>query len=155
MSGFSIRCTRCCTPRPGTSRRGKAIGVPDQAAVGADRVVGARAAGFAFRSAFRGLRVRGPGRVRAELAEAGLPFVMALRPRRGTWPAIRMRPGGRGPRAGPGQPEDPGDSQAVTQVLPRRACRDLVGRRCPPWAGGGRTSPAPDGSHRRPGHLAG
>ena len=42
---------------------------------------------------------------------------MALRPRRGTWPAIRMRPGGRGPRAGPGRPEDPGDWQAVTQVF--------------------------------------
>ena len=71
---------------------------------------------------------------RGELAEAGLPYAMALKPRRGT--------GAYGPDAhapvdaaralawdGPG---DPGDWQPSDQDIPRRAYRNLVCRRRDP-----------------------
>jgi DDE family transposase len=56
---------------------------------------------------------------RAELAEAGLPFVMALRPRRGTW---ARDPDAHTPVDAAcalawGGPDDPGDWQPVTRVF--------------------------------------
>src|SRR2546423_7652277 len=54
-------------------------------AIGADLAVRARAAGFTFRAVVADSAYGDQDGFRAELAEAGLPFVMALRPRRGTW----------------------------------------------------------------------
>src|SRR3989475_3177980 len=54
-------------------------------AIGADLAVRAREAGFAFCAVVADSAYRDQDGFRAELAEAGLPFVMALRPRRGTW----------------------------------------------------------------------
>ena len=126
-------------------------------AIGADLAVRARAAGFVFRAVAADSAYGDQDGFRGELAEAGLPFVMALKPRHGTWaygadaytPADAARalawngPGGsRRLAAG-----DPG--------LPRRAHRDLVGRRCDPGlVGTGRLHP-PGGGHRRPWRPAG
>src|SRR5213083_1947545 len=54
-------------------------------AIGADLAVRAQAAGFAFRAAAADSAYGDQDGFRGELAEAGLPFVMALKPRRGTW----------------------------------------------------------------------
>src|SRR5437660_194706 len=52
---------------------------------GAARAVEAREAGFAFRAVAGDSAYGDQDGLRGELAEAGLPFVMALKPRRGTW----------------------------------------------------------------------
>src|SRR5262249_18278635 len=54
-------------------------------AIGADLAIRAREAGFAFRAVAADSAYGDQDGFRAELAEAGLPFVMALKPRRGTW----------------------------------------------------------------------
>jgi hypothetical protein len=54
-------------------------------AIGADLAVGARAAGFVFRAVAADSAYGDQDGFRGELAEAGLPFVMALKPRHGTW----------------------------------------------------------------------
>jgi SRSO17 transposase len=53
--------------------------------IGADLAVRARDAGFAFRAVVADSAYGDQDGFRGELAEAGLPFVMALRPHRGTW----------------------------------------------------------------------
>jgi hypothetical protein len=88
-------------------------------AIGADLAVRAREAGFVFRAVVADCAYGDQDGFRAGLADAGLPFVMALRPRRGTW--------ARGPDAHTpvdaaralawGGPEDPGDWQAVTRAF--------------------------------------
>jgi SRSO17 transposase len=54
-------------------------------AIGADLAVRARDAGFTFRAVAADSAYGDQDGFRAELSEAGLPFVMALKPRRGTW----------------------------------------------------------------------
>jgi hypothetical protein len=53
--------------------------------IGADLAVRARDAGFTFRAVVADSAYGDQDGFRGELAEAGLPFVMALKPRRGTW----------------------------------------------------------------------
>jgi hypothetical protein len=53
--------------------------------IGADLAIRARGAGFAFRAVCADSAYGDQDGFRGELAEAGLPFVMALKPRRGTW----------------------------------------------------------------------
>jgi hypothetical protein len=85
-------------------------------AIGADLAVRARDAGFAFRAVAADSAYGDQDGFRSELSEAGLPFVMALKPRRGTWAygpdahtpvdaARALRWGG---------PDDPGDWHAET-----------------------------------------
>jgi SRSO17 transposase len=74
-------------------------------AIGADLAAAAAAAGFVFRAVVADSAYGDQDGFRAELAEAGLPFVMALRPRRGTWARAadahpRWRPPARWPGAG-------------------------------------------------------
>src|SRR6266568_420574 len=54
-------------------------------AIGADLAVRARDAGFVFRAVVADSAYGDQDGFRGELAQAGLPFVMALKPRRGTW----------------------------------------------------------------------
>ncbi|HEX9540648.1 MAG TPA: transposase [Streptosporangiaceae bacterium] len=54
-------------------------------AIGADLAIRAKAAGFVFRAVCADSAYGDQDGFRSELAEAGLPFVMALKPRRGTW----------------------------------------------------------------------
>ena len=60
-------------------------------AIGAELAVRARAAGFMFRAVVADSAYGDQDGFRGELAGAGLPFVMALRPRRGTWARAAAR----------------------------------------------------------------
>ena len=125
-------------------------------AIGAELAVRAREAGFVFRAVAADSAYGDQDGFRAELAEAGLPFVMALKPRRGY---LGLRPGrahpGRcGPRPGLGRAGRSRRLAAGDPHLPRRAHRDLVRRRRDPGLVGAGRRPAPGGGHRRPGHPA-
>jgi SRSO17 transposase len=88
-------------------------------AIGADLAVQARDAGFVFRAVAADSACGDQDGFRAELAEAGLPFVMALKPRRGTWaygddahtPVDAAR------ELTWDGPDDPGDWTAVTRTF--------------------------------------
>ena len=86
-------------------------------AIGAELAVRARAAGFCFRAVVADSAYGDQDGFRAELAEAGLPFVMALRPRRGTWAraADAHTPVDAARALAWGGPDDPGDWQPVTR----------------------------------------
>src|SRR5499427_7655183 len=87
--------------------------------IGADLAVRARDAGFAFRAVCADSACGDQDGFRGELAEAGLPFVMALKPRRGTWaygPDAHTPVDAARALAWDG-PEDPGDWQAVTRTF--------------------------------------
>ena len=88
-------------------------------AIGADLAVRARDAGFAFRAVAADSAYGDQDGFRAELAEAGLPFVMALKPRRGTWAygADAHTPVDAARDLAWGGPEDPGDWHPVTRAF--------------------------------------
>ena len=88
-------------------------------AIGADLAVKARAAGFTFRAVAADSAYGDQDGFRGELAEAGLPFVMALKPRHGTWaygPDAHTPADAARALAWHG-PDDPGDWQAVTRTF--------------------------------------
>src|SRR5712691_4341392 len=88
-------------------------------AIGADLAVRARAAGFAFRAVVADSAYGDQDGFRGELSEAGLPFVMALKPRRGTWAygPDAHTPVDAARALAWGGPDDPGDWQAVTRAF--------------------------------------
>jgi hypothetical protein len=88
-------------------------------AIGADLAVRARDAGFTFRAVAADSAYGDQDGFRAELADAGLPFVMALKPRRGTWAygADARTPVDAARALAWGGPEDPGDWTAVTRTF--------------------------------------
>jgi hypothetical protein len=88
-------------------------------AIGAELAVRARAAGFAFRAVVADSAYGDQDGFRGELAEAGLPFVMALRPRRGTWAraADAHTPVEAARALAWGGPEDPGDWHPVARTF--------------------------------------
>ena len=85
--------------------------------IGAELAVRARAAGFMFRAVVADSAYGDQDGFRGELAGAGLPFVMALRPRRGTWAraADAHTPVDAARALAWGGPDDPGDWQPVTR----------------------------------------
>jgi hypothetical protein len=87
--------------------------------IGAALAIQARAAGFAFRAVAADSAYGDQDGFRSELAEAGLPFVMALKPRRGTWAygPDAHTPVDAARALAWGGPEDPGDWQAVTRTF--------------------------------------
>jgi hypothetical protein len=113
-------------------------------AIGAGLAIQARAAGFVFRAVAADCAYGDQDGFRSELAEAGLPFVMALRPRRGTWAygADAHTPVDAARALAWHGPDDPGDWRAVT-----RAFRD--GRTETWWAAGATLGWwSPDGARR-------
>src|ERR1700691_51555 len=83
--------------------------------IGTDLAVRARDAGFTFRAVVADSAYGDQDGFRGELADAGLPFVMALKPRRGTW---AYRPEAHTPVDAArvlawGGPGDPGDWHPV------------------------------------------
>ncbi|MGH3289270.1 MAG: IS701 family transposase [Streptosporangiaceae bacterium] len=88
-------------------------------AIGADLAVRARAAGFAFRAVAAGSAYGDQDGFRGELAGAGLPFVMALKPRHGTWAcgADACTPADAARALAWNGPGDPGDWQPVTRMF--------------------------------------
>ena len=118
---------RVCYPvhaEPYTPARHFAKGKNDPAfrtklAIGADLAVQAREAGFAFRAVVADSAYGDQDGFRAELAEAGLPFVMALKPRRGTrayGPDAHTPVDAARDLAWDG-PDDPGDWTPVTRTF--------------------------------------
>jgi len=85
--------------------------------IGAELAVRARAAGFCFRAVVADSAYGDQDGFRGELAEAGLPFVMALRPHRGIWAraADAHTPVDAARALAWGGPDDPGDWQPVTR----------------------------------------
>jgi hypothetical protein len=88
-------------------------------AIGADLAVRAREAGFVFRAVAADSAYGDQDGFRGELAEAGLPFVMALKPRHGTWAygADAYTPVDAARALAWRGPDDPGDWQAVTRTF--------------------------------------
>src|SRR5438876_4233340 len=87
--------------------------------IGADLAVKAQAAGFAFRAVCADSAYGDQDGFRGELAQAGLPFVMALKPRRGTWaygPDAHTPVDAARALAWHG-PEDPGDWHPVARAF--------------------------------------
>ena len=87
--------------------------------IGAELAVRARAAGFAFRAVAADSAYGDQDGFRGELAEAGLPFVMALKPRHGTW---AYGPDAHTPADAARAldwhgPDDPGDWRPVTRTF--------------------------------------
>ena len=120
MSGCITRSTRCRTPRPGTLRKaGTTPAFRTKLAIGADLAIRARDAGFVFRAVCADSAYGDQDGLRGELAEAGLPFVMALKPRRGTWAydADAHIPVDAARALALGGPADPGGWQAVTRAF--------------------------------------
>jgi hypothetical protein len=87
--------------------------------IGADLAVKAREAGFTFRAVVADSAYGDQDGFRGELAEAGLPFVMALRPRRGTWAraADAHTPVEAARALAWGGPDDPGDWHPVVRTF--------------------------------------
>ena len=110
--------------------------------IGAELAVRARAAGFTFRAVVADSAYGDQDGFRAGLAEAGLPFVMALRPHRGTWAraADAHTPVD---AAGPW----PGAGRTTRATGRRSGARSATGTRRPggpptrSWADGDRTAP--------------
>ena len=120
MSGCITRCDAV----PYTPARHFAKGKSDPAfrtklAIGADLATRARAAGFVFRAVAADSAYGDQDGFRGELAEAGLPFVMALKPRHGTWAygPDAHTPVDAARALAWGGPEDPGDWQPVTRAF--------------------------------------
>src|SRR5438445_3148777 len=87
--------------------------------IGADLAARAEAAGFAFRAVVADSAYGDQDGFRAGLAEAGLPFVMALRPHRGTWArdADARTPVDAARALAWDGPDDPGDWHPVTRTF--------------------------------------
>jgi DDE superfamily endonuclease len=107
------------TPAKHFARGKNDPGFRTKLAIGADLAVQARAAGFAFRAVVADSAYGDQDGFRGELAEAGLPFVMALKPRRGIWaygPAAHTPVDAARALAWDG-PDDTGDWQPVTRTF--------------------------------------
>jgi DDE superfamily endonuclease len=87
--------------------------------IASDLAVRAQAAGFPFRAVAADSAYGDQDGFRGELAEAGLPFVMALKPRRGTWAygADAHTPVDAARELAWGGPGDPGDWRPVTRLF--------------------------------------
>jgi len=85
--------------------------------IGAELAVRARAAGFMFRAVAADCAYGDQDGFRGELAQAGLPFVMALRPRHGIWARAEEAhtPVDAARALAWGGPDDSGDWQPVTR----------------------------------------
>jgi hypothetical protein len=88
-------------------------------AIGADLAVRAREAGFCFRAVAADSAYGDQDGFRGELAEAGLPFVMALKPHRGTraYHEDAHTPVDAARALAWGGPEDPGDWRPVVRTF--------------------------------------
>src|SRR5207237_9333257 len=121
-----------------------APGVRTKLRIGADLAIRARDAGFTFRAVVADCAYGDQDGFRAELAEAGLPFVMALKPRRGTWAygADAHTPVDAARELAWHGPDDPGDWRPVTRIFrDGHAERWFAADARPGWRG-------PDGAPR-------
>jgi SRSO17 transposase len=95
-----------------------------------------------------------PGFTQA-LGAAKVPFVLALKPRKGTWaPADAAHPRPRQPPSSAGRTQEAWPGAAYPAALPRRPDRELVGGRRDPRRLGSGPAAAAGGGHHRPGQPA-
>jgi hypothetical protein len=108
-----------CTPARHFPKGKGDPGFRTKLAIGADLAAKARAAGFVVRAVAADSAYGDQDGFRGELADAGLPFVMALKPRRGTWAygAGAHTPVDAARALAWHGPDDPGDWQAVTRAF--------------------------------------
>src|SRR5262249_20036822 len=121
MSGAATPCIRCPTARH--LAKGKSDpAVRTKRQIGAGLAAQAKAAGFAFRAVAADSAYGDQDGFRGELREAGLPFVMALKPRRGTWAygADAHTPADAARALAWQGPGNPADWQPVTRLFPAR-----------------------------------
>jgi len=108
-----------CTPARHFAKGKGDPGFRTKLQIAADLAVRAQAAGFAFRAVAADSAYGDQDGFRAELADAGLPFVMALKPHRGTW-AYRENahtPVDAARALAWGGPDQPGDWTPVTRTF--------------------------------------
>jgi len=88
-------------------------------AIAAELAVRAKTAGLAFRAVAADCAYGDQDGFRSELSEAGLPFVMALKPHRGTWAygADARTPVDAARELAWGGPDEPGDWRPVTRIF--------------------------------------
>ena len=108
-----------CTPARHFAKGKGDPGFRTKLAIGADLAVRAREAGFVFRAVAADSAYGDQDGFRGELAEAGLPFVMALKPRRGTWAygADAYAPADAARALAWHGPDDPGDWRPVVRTF--------------------------------------
>jgi DDE superfamily endonuclease len=108
-----------CTPARHFAKGKSDPGFRTKLAIGADLAIQARAAGFAFRAVAGDSAYGDQDGFRGELAAAGLPFVMALKPRHGTWAygADACTPADAARALAWHGPDDPGDWREVTRTF--------------------------------------
>ena len=124
--------------------------------IGTSLAAQARAAGFTFRAVAADRAYGDQDGFRGELADAGLPYVMALKPRRGTWAYGRgaHTPVDEARALAWNGPADPGVWRPVTRAFCDGHAETSHAAGAVRVVGAGRRQ-APGGSHRRPGHPAG
>ena len=84
------------------------------------------------------------------------PLEASLKPRKGIWAsAVRPTPRSRWPASSLAQPQPAWAVAAGRPLLPRRACRDLVGGGCGAWRLGSRSAAAASVATTDPGRLPG
>jgi hypothetical protein len=95
------------------------LGFRTKLAIGADLAIKAHGGGFVFRAVVADSAYGDQDGFRGELADAGLPFVMALKPRRGTWAsgADAHTPVAAARALAWGGPADPGDWHPVVRTF--------------------------------------
>jgi hypothetical protein len=115
---YPVHAMPCTPARHFTMGKGDP-GFRTKLRIGADLAVRARAAGFAFRAVAADSAYGDQDGFRRELAGAGLPFVMALKPHRGTWAygADAYTPVDAARALAWNGPDDPGDWQPVTRIF--------------------------------------
>ena len=148
---------RALHPRPAFPEREERPGLPHEAADRSRPGRQAKEAGVVLRAVVADCAYGDQDVFRRELVDAGLPFVMAIKPRHGAWayggqrvhpPRCRPRPG----LARPGR--CPVTGARSTRTFRDGHTDDMVGRRrAPGLVGPGRKRP-PGRGHRRPGHPA-
>jgi hypothetical protein len=108
-----------CTPAKHFGKGKSDPGFRTKLAIGADLAVRARDAGFTFRAVAADSAYGDQDGFRAELVDVGLPFVMALKPRRGTWAygADAHTPVDAARALAWGGPDDPGYWHPVTRTF--------------------------------------
>ena len=141
-SASTTRCTRAVHAGPALREGKNDPAFRTKLQIGADLAAQAKAAGFVFRAVAADSAYGDQDGFRGELREAGLPFVMALKPRRGTWAygADVHTPVDAARALAWHGPEDPGDWHPVTAPSATGTPRP-GGPLMQHWAGGDRMAP--------------
>jgi SRSO17 transposase len=144
------------TPASRLAKGKRDLGVRTKPQLAVELVEAAQQAGIGFRAVVADCAYGdNPGFTQA-LGAAKVPFVLALKPRKGTWaPADAAHtPTEAAAELGWQGPRNPGQMAAYPAALPRRPYRELVGGRRDLLRRGSGPAAAAGGGHPRPGQPA-